>query len=459
MNETKVKLPYQTGLAERLSYGLFFTGQGFIYAMIAQYLMFYYTEYALIDVAIVTAIMTVSKVWDAINDTLFGMIVDKVKFKSGKRFLPWLNFTTLLLPFGTILLFAIPPTWPGAAKVTMAVATYLIWDLLYTMCDVPIFSLATAMTSNIQERSLMFTITGVGGAFATAITSVFLVKVFNNYGFLKTAMLVAAISLVAMRPVSHLAKERHKVKLQEEQSSSFKEMWLYLKGNKYYRYFIAYRLISGSFFISVLPYFTKYCLNDVEFVSVIMGFAIPPTLVLYLIAPSLMKRFDKIKIYRFCMFIFMGSYLTLFIVGYEIKWLLVILFVLALDSAILPSILMGAIPADCVEYGHYATGVRKEGITFALQTFTSKFCASMAIAIAGLLLILIKHDGEAAAMTLEQQRGLFIGMTWLPIIGQSLGLPFLFMYKLRDRDVQVMADANSGKISREEAEKLMSRHY
>lgn len=48
MYETKVKLPYQTGLAERLSYGLYFTGQGFIYTMIAQYLMFYYTEYALI---------------------------------------------------------------------------------------------------------------------------------------------------------------------------------------------------------------------------------------------------------------------------------------------------------------------------------------------------------------------------------------------------------------------------
>ncbi len=459
MKESVIKQPNQTKLSERIAYGIFFLGQGFIYSMISRYLMFYLTEEVHIATGIVTVILTVSKVWDAINDTLFGVVVDKVHFKSGNKFKPWLNITTLLLPVGTILMFSIPGSSPQSVKVIYAVAAYLLWDLLYTMCDVPIFSLVTAMTDNIRERGNIYTIAGIGGAVATALTSLFLVRIFDRFGFLYTAMLVSALGIVFMRPVIHLAKERHKGQQTTQESSSLRDMWIYLKGNKYLRYFIFYRLISGSMFISVLTYFTKYCIGDVTFESTIMMVAIPFSVILYLIAPLIMKRFDKIKIYRFCMIIVILAYSVLYFVGWQNKVLMVILLVLALDAAIIPSILMSAIPADCVEYGCYKTGIRKEGITFAMQTFTNKFCGSVATAIAGLLLIVIGYESEAGVMTESMQNGLFAGMCWLPVIGQLLGLPLLFKYKLRDKDVQIMADVNSGKMEKEEAEKIFAGRY
>ncbi len=459
MKETVIKQPNQTKLSERIAYGIFFLGQGFIYSMISRYLMFYLTEEVHIATGIVTVILTVSKVWDAVNDTLFGVVVDKVHFKSGNKFKPWLNITTLLLPVGTILMFSIPGSSPQSVKVIYAVAAYLLWDLLYTMCDVPIFSLVTAMTDNIRERGNIYTIAGIGGAVATALTSLFLVRIFDRFGFLYTAMLVSALGIVFMRPVIHLAKERHKGQQATQESSSLRDMWIYLKGNKYLRYFIFYRLISGSMFISVLTYFTKYCIGDVTFESTIMMVAIPFSVILYLIAPLIMKRFDKIKIYRFCMIIVILAYSVLYFVGWQNKVLMVILLVLALDAAIIPSILMSAIPADCVEYGCYKTGIRKEGITFAMQTFTNKFCGSVATAIAGLLLIVIGYESEAGVMTESMQNGLFAGMCWLPVIGQLLGLPLLFKYKLRDKDVQIMADVNSGKMKKEEAEKIFAGRY
>lgn len=459
MKEIEMKQPNQTKLRERMAYGAFFLGQGFIYSMISRYLMFYLTEEVHIATGIVTAILTLSKVWDAVNDTLFGAVVDKVRFKSGNRFKPWLNFTTLLLPVGTILLFSISSNLPDAGKIIYAIAAYILWDLLYTMCDVPIFSLVTAMTDNIRERSGIYTIAGVGGAVATALTSLFLVKIFNQYGFLYTAIFVSAIGLVFMRPVCHLAKERHKTRQVSENNSSLRDMWTYLKGNKYLRYFIFYRLLSGSFFISALTYFAKYCIGNVEFEATVMKVAIPVSVLLYLCAPSIMKRFDKIKIYRFCMMMVIASYTTLYFVGWQNQALLVILLVCALDAAIIPSILMSAIPADCIEYGCYKTGIRKEGITFAMQTFTNKFCASIATAMVGILLMLIGHDGEAGMMTETMQRGLFAGMCWLPVAGQLLGLPFLFKYKLRDKDVQIMADVNSGRMERKEAEEIFAGRY
>ncbi len=459
MKESVIKQPNQTKLSERIAYGIFFLGQGFIYSMISRYLMFYLTEEVHIATGIVTVILTASKVWDAVNDTLFGVAVDKVHFKSGNKFKPWLNITTLLLPVGTILLFSVPGSSPQSVKVIYAVAAYLLWDLLYTMCDVPIFSLVTAMTDNIRERGNIYTIAGIGGAVATALTSLFLVRIFDRFGFLYTAMLVSALGIIFMRPVVHLAKERHKGQQATQENSSLRDMWIYLKGNKYLRYFIFYRLISGSMFISVLTYFTKYCIGDVTFESTIMMVAIPFSVILYLIAPLIMKRFDKIKIYRFCMIIVILAYSVLYFVGWQNKVLMVILLVLALDAAIIPSILMSAIPADCVEYGCYKTGIRKEGITFAMQTFTNKFCSSVATAIAGLLLIVIGYENETGVMTESMQNGLFAGMCWLPVIGQLLGLPLLFKYKLRDKDVQIMADVNSGKMEKEEAEKIFAGRY
>lgn len=44
--------------------------------------MLYYTDYIFIAPAVVTAITVGGKIWDAVNDMIFGMIVDKVRFKA-----------------------------------------------------------------------------------------------------------------------------------------------------------------------------------------------------------------------------------------------------------------------------------------------------------------------------------------------------------------------------------------
>jgi len=47
----------------------------------------------------------------------------------------------------------------------------------------------------------------------------------------------------------------------------------------------------------------------------------------------------------------------------------------------------------------------------------------------------------------------------VPVIGLIISAVFFLFYKLNDKDVQIMAKCNSGEISREEAEKQLSRKY
>ena len=52
--------------------------------------------------------------------------------------------------------------------------------------------------------------------------------------------------------------------------------------------------------------------------------------------------------------------------------------------------------------------------------------------------------------------GLWFTYTLVPAIGSALGIIPLLFYKLRDKDVKVMAQFNSGEITRQEAEHLLA---
>ncbi len=77
---------------EKISYGLYFMGQNVFYGLIG-YMTTYFTDIG-ITAALVAIVALITKVWDAINDPIFGMIMDKVNFKKGK-FLPWLQISVI----------------------------------------------------------------------------------------------------------------------------------------------------------------------------------------------------------------------------------------------------------------------------------------------------------------------------------------------------------------------------
>ena len=125
---------------------------------------------------------------------------------------------------------------------------------------------------------------------------------------------------------------------------------------------------------------------------------------------------------------------------------------------------------DCAEYGQYKSGISAKGITFAIQTFSVKITGAVSSSLALFLLGLfgwISVEAESfeqlAAMNIQQSpaalNGLWIVYALVPVIGMIISAFFYLGYKLNDKDVQIMAKCNSGEITREEAEKLLSRSY
>lgn len=82
-----------------------------------------------------------AKAWDAVNDPIFGNLVDKINFRKGKH-LSWLRIAAIAIPLSTFLLFIVPASVRGQAKIIWSGAAYILWDMNCTLCDVP-FNAAT----------------------------------------------------------------------------------------------------------------------------------------------------------------------------------------------------------------------------------------------------------------------------------------------------------------------------
>ena len=226
---TKTKKPqnplWQTDKAERSSYYTYFFGQNMIYNMIAAYL----TTFLLligVDPVKSAAVMLAVKVWDAVNDAIFGVIFDKIQFKSGKKYIPWLKIACALTPAATIAIFVIPSGASETVKLVWFAIAYIIWDTAYTLCDVPAFGIITSMTSNIEERNTILSLKGITAGIGSALTTVLvsvLISEFIGLGYGWVSIIVAVVAMATMIPICTKCQERNKT-IDEEQFTALKEM-------------------------------------------------------------------------------------------------------------------------------------------------------------------------------------------------------------------------------------------
>jgi len=285
-------------------------------------------------------------------------------------------------------------------------------------------------------------------------------------------MVCAMLGLVTMAPICFRGKERNYKEPEKEESFSFREMFGYLKQNKYLTIFFGASLLNGCLnSASGLGMFVSFYLFDDEMFNLFLGaLSMVPTLILALLIPKMIKKIDKFKLYYWSSLLSILVGIAIFLGGYENKTLFIVLNVLKAIPAVFPLFLIFMFTPDCAEYGKFKTGIEARGITFAIQTFARKLTGSISTPL-GLALIglfgFVSYEAESfaalsemgATQTPEALQGLWLTYALFPLVGGILQAVLLLFYKLNDKDVQVMSDCNAGLITREEAEEKLSRKY
>ena len=100
------------GWVERIGYGLGCTGITMLFSAISDYIVIYMTDVALLDIAVISTILAVSRFFDGISDLTVGHILDRTSTPLGKA-RPWLLATCIPFAITGWLLFRVPGGWPS----------------------------------------------------------------------------------------------------------------------------------------------------------------------------------------------------------------------------------------------------------------------------------------------------------------------------------------------------------
>lgn len=458
-----------------LSYSLSGYGQNLIFGIMNGYLMVFYTDIFLIPSQIAGTMFLVAKLWDAINDPIMGTIMDKTRTKWGKM-RPYLLFSPIPICIVTILLF-IAPDLSLKNKIIYMYVTYIAWGMLYTICDVPYWSLSSVLTPHAGERTKLvsFTrmITGAGMGTPMVLISLLMALKGTNFTlpFLKTDkniyLVVAIFSAVVGAGLLSLGFFGTKERVpQNKNAPTFKKSMGYLIKNKPLMLVLLCNILAFPKAIQggAVVYVAKYVVGGSEWV---LYLGIPATIagfLAFLFVPGLVKKFGAIKAYIYCNIVSVIPMVIMYFTGPKnIPVTMVLLFAGGLIGGII-GIIPTLLIADCVDFMEWKTGTRNEGVSFSVQTFMAKFSGALQSWVMGLMLVAfafvqpITINGEIVdqIQSASTINGFWAMYTIIPAVGSILCAIPLFFYDLKGKKLEkIRSDLEISRAERAEAEEAI----
>ena len=136
-----------------------------VFGLVQSVLQKYYTDVLQISIVSVLIMFVVARVWDAINDPLWGRIIDSAPAKKDGRYHRWLKIFAIPVALAAILMFVRIPGMSETGNFIWATVTYILFGMLYTCINIPYGSLATVITSDDKERSSLSVFRSIGSTF------------------------------------------------------------------------------------------------------------------------------------------------------------------------------------------------------------------------------------------------------------------------------------------------------
>lgn len=475
--------PNKIGARDIAGYTIAEAGNMFNLTYITSYLKIFMTDVLGINGGKVAFMFIITRLWDVINDPLWGAVVSKRRAGKDGKYRQYLRLVAIPLGISTIICF-IPFGDPNSIFYTPAIAKhpalvfgmcivlYLVYCTMYTAMNIPFGSLASVITDDPKGRTLLSTArsvgSGVGGAVVTLIAP-FLIYVgtgeINNITGKENevpdgnrmfiyALLMGVFSIAAYLIGHKMVKER--VPAIEEENVKLKDVYKGLfKSRPFVMLTISGVLISGQLqFNSFNAYLYKNYFQNTSLSVVGTICTYLPMAALILFTPKLSQKFGKkelcgktsILAAAASVFLFITTNSETFIqwinpykpgvVGSGIypAWLyMTCLFLIGLGYTFI-SLTCWAVVMDVIDYQEYKTGIRNESAVYSAYTFGRQL--GQAIADAGGLLLLdywVGYTGDMADkgfITGVSDKLMFICTLIPAIVYVGVWLIFRFGYPL-----------------------------
>ena len=380
-----------------LAYGCGDFASNLCWTFIGSYLSVFYTDVVGMIPATASAIMLIAKLWDGINDPMFGAIAERTNTKWG-RFRPYILFGSPILALLSVLAFT--KLGNGTTAVIWAAFTYIGCGMMYTVVNLSYGSLSTVMTTDPEDiaklNSWRMMGTNLSSVLLNAITAPLLLKFSGseNYtadAYTKLAVIFAICSLPLFFFVFIQCKERIRPSQDAVKVPLGQSIKSVVTNGPLMLIFVIQLLAMTAFFgrMGVVIYYLMYNVQNFKLISAFMSLPSLFTVVGTFVTMGFTVKVGKKKMAAIG---YIGSgtaliliYLVGWMMGYSnIPLLLALHCVYGFFCFSFP-IPMAMVP-DAINYQEDKKGIRSDGTSYATVSLSTKF--GSAFGVSGALLIM-----------------------------------------------------------------------
>jgi GPH family glycoside/pentoside/hexuronide:cation symporter len=436
-------------ITERIGYAVGDTASNLFFQTFILFITIFYTDVFGISAKAVGTMFLVTKIWDAVNDPMMGLIADRTKTRWGK-FRPYIIWFTI--PFGIvgILTFTTPNLSPGG-KLIYAYITYTLLMMLYTIVNVPYSALMGVITSNARVRTIIsqfrFVAAFIGGLIVQ-FSALRMVQKFgagnDALGWQRAMMVLSSLAVVLFFITFKTTKER--VQPPKGQKSQLKEdlkdlgknkPWLMIGGATVFQ--LTHILIRTS---CIMYYFTYFVQNqEVMLLGKLHSFSYQGMVSVFFMAGSvfqilgslLASYFSKVLGRKYTYAGFLGAsgiFSALFFFLGPSDIILMFAFHFLVSFALGPvSVLQWAMYADTADYSELETGRRATGLIMSASLFALKLGVALGASILAWILAAYGYVPNVQ-QTATSLLGIRLSISVYAAIPALIGAAIMFYYPL-----------------------------
>ena len=151
MAETVNQKQRPFGMRDKLAYAAGDLGCNMSFALKGT-LQTFWLVYMTMETGLLSALLLIVQIWDAVNDPLIGSLIDadRRKYKMGK-FKTYILFGAIGLLVAGALCFIPVPKADLWIKVILFIVGYVVWDAFYTVANVPYGSMLSLVITDTVE--------------------------------------------------------------------------------------------------------------------------------------------------------------------------------------------------------------------------------------------------------------------------------------------------------------------
>lgn len=385
----------------KLSYGFGALGKDFSLAVVNTFLFFYLTEVATIAPATLGIIFLVARIWDMIDDPLWGYIFTKFYARYG-TYKPWILLGNIL---NCVLMFACFSThyFDGTTQVIYLAVVYICWGIAYTMCDAPFWALIPNITLDRKERENLLPYPRIAaslGYYLASILGIYAVHLLGNgsegLGYLLFALLGGLLAILSALVTCKWTEQNYH--LASTVDFKFADAFTVITKNQQFLVLIVVALcflVGAGISDSVKLYLFKYALGGEEHFST-LNLASAFTAFLTLISFNyLLKVTSRRWLFTLAL---ISSFLAAIVLaigslGYLPTLLAILLAgILSGFTTAVYWLLIMIMVADTIDYGTVTLNLRSEAIYYSINTLLGKCAGAISGFVLGLTLGMLNYD-------------------------------------------------------------------